>query len=62
MDQGRACAAHTVIELVRRRWGHLAAWVILYVCLVNNAIISVLLFLGAAQVFAASTGMSVYAA
>lgn len=54
-------AAHTLLELVRRRWGHAASWVIGYICILNNAFVCALIFLGAGQAFAAATGMSVYA-
>ncbi|CAL8465288.1 g4823 [Coccomyxa elongata] len=58
----KAPKAHTVLELVRQRWGHTANWVFFYICFLNNAIICVLLYLGAGAVFNAATGMSLYAA
>lgn len=36
--------------------------VFFYICFLNNAIICVLLYLGAGAVFNAATGMSLYAA
>ncbi|CAL5222256.1 g4593 [Coccomyxa viridis] len=57
----KAPRAHTVLELVRKRWGHVANIVFFYICIINNIFICVLLFLGAGSVFNAATGMSIYA-
>lgn len=57
----KAPRAHTVLELVRKRWGHVANIVFFYICVINNIFICVLLFLGAGSVFNAATGMSIYA-
>ena len=32
----RAPKAHTVVELVRKRWGHFAAWTVGYVCMCDR--------------------------
>ncbi|KAH7416243.1 hypothetical protein KP509_14G082300 [Ceratopteris richardii] len=58
----RAPKAHTVLELVRRRWGHAANFVFLYLCYLNNIITCATLFLGAGNVLVAATGMDMYAA
>lgn len=58
----RAPKAHTVVELVRRRWGDAANFVFLYLCYLNNIFTCTILFIGAGNVFVAATGMSMYAA
>eukprot|EP00250_Pteridium_aquilinum_P011531 c20130_g1_i1 orf=235-2172(+) len=58
----RAPKAHTVVELVRRRWGHTANFVFLYLCYLNNIVTCATLFLGAGYVLVAATGMNMYAA
>lgn len=58
----RAPKAHTVLELVRRRWGHLANFVFLYLCYLNNIFTCTILFVGAGNVIVAATGMNMYAA
>ncbi|KAI5081162.1 hypothetical protein GOP47_0004345 [Adiantum capillus-veneris] len=58
----RAPKAHTVLELVRRRWGHLASLVFLYLCYLNNFFVCAILFIGAGNALTASTGMNIYAA
>lgn len=58
----RAPKAHTVVELVRRRWGHTANFVFLYLCYLNNIFTCATLFLGAGNVLVAATGMNMYAA
>ncbi|EIE23218.1 urea active transporter [Coccomyxa subellipsoidea C-169] len=58
----KAPRAHTVLELVRMRWGNVANWVFFYICILNNTFICVLLYLGAGAVFNAATGMNIYAA
>ncbi|MCO5555417.1 hypothetical protein L7F22_008963 [Adiantum nelumboides] len=58
----RAPKAHTVVELVRRRWGNSANFVFLYLCYLNNIVTCATLFLGAGYVLVAATGMDIYAA
>ncbi|KAJ7569943.1 hypothetical protein O6H91_01G101200 [Diphasiastrum complanatum] len=58
----RAPKAHTVIELVRIRWGHAASIIFFYLCYLNNAIVCTLSLIGAGNVLVAATGMNIYAA
>lgn len=58
----RAPKAHTVLELVRRRWGHMANLVFLYLCYLNNLFVCAILFIGAGDALVAATGMNIYAA
>ncbi|KAH7298838.1 hypothetical protein KP509_25G060900 [Ceratopteris richardii] len=58
----RAPKAHTVIELVRHRWGHIASLVFMYLCYLNNLLVCMILFIGAGEALLASTGMNIYAA
>ncbi|MCO5577813.1 hypothetical protein L7F22_031646 [Adiantum nelumboides] len=58
----RAPKAHTVVELVRRRWGNSASIVFLYLCYLNNMLVCTILFIGAGSALLASTGMNIYAA
>ncbi|KAL3698886.1 hypothetical protein R1sor_012962 [Riccia sorocarpa] len=58
----KAPKAHTVIELIRIRWGHFAALVFLYFCYLNNFMISALMFVGAGEIMSTVTGIDIYAA
>eukprot|EP00249_Psilotum_nudum_P005971 c19366_g1_i1 orf=48-2024(+) len=58
----RASKAHTVVELVRCRWGNLACVVFLYICYLNNIVVCASLFIGAGNALVAATGMNIYAA
>ncbi|KAG6557244.1 hypothetical protein Mapa_001171 [Marchantia paleacea] len=57
----KAPKAHTVVELIRLRWGHPAAFVYMYLCYLNNLCIAILLFIGAGAILTAVTGMNLYA-
>lgn len=58
----RAPKAHTVLELVRRRWGNAASLVFLYLCYLNNLLVCAILFIGAGNALVVATGMNIYAA
>ncbi|KAJ7520016.1 hypothetical protein O6H91_20G063600 [Diphasiastrum complanatum] len=57
----KAPKAHTVLELVRLRWGHLASLIFFYLCYLNNLIVCTLSLIGAGNVLVAATGMNIYA-
>lgn len=58
----KAPKAHTVLELVRHRWGHTTSFVFLYLCYLNNLFVCAILFIGSGNVLSAATGMNIYAA
>ncbi|KAK0566717.1 hypothetical protein OC861_003077 [Tilletia horrida] len=54
--------AHTVLEVVRVRYGRTAHWVYMFLCLLNNLIAVCNMLLGASAAIAALTGMNTIAA
>ncbi|KAL4901249.1 hypothetical protein BDW74DRAFT_182101 [Aspergillus multicolor] len=54
--------AHTSLEVVRIRYGHIAHIVFMVLCLVNNIFASANMLLGASAVISAITGMHIIAA
>ncbi|KAK0530538.1 hypothetical protein OC834_003279 [Tilletia horrida] len=54
--------AHTVLEVVRVRYGRTAHWVYMFLCLLNNLIAVCNMLLGASAAIAALTGMNTVAA
>ncbi|DBB03406.1 TPA: hypothetical protein ACH3X3_010770 [Trebouxia sp. C0006] len=58
----KAPSAHTVLEIVKARWGRTAHKVMFFFCIVTNIVVSTQLILGGSAVITALTGMSVYAA
>ncbi|CAD6893757.1 unnamed protein product [Tilletia laevis] len=54
--------AHTVLEVVRVRYGRTAHWVYMFLCLINNLIAVCNMLLGASAAISALTGMSTIAA
>lgn len=53
---------HTVLEIVKCRWGTTAHMVFLFFCLATNVIVTSMLILGGASVLNALTGVDLYAA
>lgn len=58
----KAGKAHTMLEIVKARWGTPAHLVFLFFCLCTNILVSAMLVLGGAAVVQALTGMNIYAA
>lgn len=58
----KAPTIHTVLEVVRARWGTTAHIVYLVFCLATNIIVTSMLILGGAAVIEALSGVNVYAA
>ncbi|MEW5305220.1 MAG: hypothetical protein WDW36_007776 [Sanguina aurantia] len=58
----KAPCIHTVLEVIRARWGTGAHIVFLCFCLATNVIVTSMLILGGASVMNALTGVNVYAA
>ena len=58
----RAPNAHTLLEIVRARWGDAAHKVFFFFAITTNIIVTSMLLLGGANVLNALTGMSSYAA
>ncbi|KAG7887167.1 hypothetical protein KL936_004688 [Ogataea polymorpha] len=58
----KAPGAHTVLEIVRARFGRAAHWVCLFYGMGTNVIISAMLLLGGCQAISVITGMHVVAA
>ncbi|CAL5219522.1 g1369 [Coccomyxa viridis] len=58
----KAPTAHTMLEIIRARWGTLAHIVFFCFALITNLLVSALLVLGGSAVITAVTGMNVYAA
>lgn len=58
----KAPNAHTVLEIVKVRWGVAAHFVFMYFCLLCNILISSQIILATSQVINALTGMNIYAA
>jgi len=58
----RAPNAHTLLEIVRARWGNTAHKVFFVFALLTNTIVTAMLLLGGASVMNALTGMNLYAA
>jgi len=57
----RAPNAHTMLEMVKVRWGTTAHFVFLFFGLSANLIVSAMLLLGGCSVFKATAGISIYA-
>ena len=53
----KAPTAHTVLEIVRARWGTTAHLVFLVFCLLTNIIVTAMLILGGSAVVSALTGV-----
>uniref|UniRef100_A0A7S0S4D6 Urea active transporter n=1 Tax=Chlamydomonas leiostraca TaxID=1034604 RepID=A0A7S0S4D6_9CHLO len=53
---------HTVLEIIKCRWGRAAHIVFLFFCLATNVIVTSMLILGGAAVINALTGVDLYAA
>lgn len=58
----KAPTCHTVLEVVRARWGTFAHLTFLVFCLLTNIIVTSMLILGGAAVVNGLTGMNIYAA
>eukprot|EP00775_Hariotina_reticulata_P012232 gene12232-12370_t len=58
----KAPTCHTVLEVVRARWGTVAHLTFLVFCLLTNIIVTSMLILGGAAVVNGLTGMNIYAA
>eukprot|EP01023_Acetabularia_acetabulum_P051081 TRINITY_DN5612_c0_g3_i1.p1 TRINITY_DN5612_c0_g3~~TRINITY_DN5612_c0_g3_i1.p1 ORF type:complete len:683 (+),score=122.91 TRINITY_DN5612_c0_g3_i1:137-2185(+) len=58
----KAPSAHTILEIIKYRYGSTAHIVFLVFCFLTNTIVSAMLILGGAAVVEALTGMSIYAA
>ena len=58
----KAPNAHTLLEIIRARWGNTAHKVFFVFCLMTNIIVTAMLLLGGASVMNALTGMNLYAA
>ncbi|KAE8211314.1 hypothetical protein CF327_g4914 [Tilletia walkeri] len=54
--------AHTILEVVRVRYGRTAHWVYMFLCLINNLIAVCNMLLGASAAISALTGMNTIAA
>lgn len=55
----KAPTCHTVLEIVRARWGTVAHLVFLFFCLLTNIIVTAMLLLGGAAVVNALTGVDI---
>ncbi|CAO1639059.1 unnamed protein product [Sympodiomycopsis kandeliae] len=58
----KAPHAHTSLELIKVRYGTTAHWIYMFLCLANNLIAVVNMFLGSSATIAALTGMHTVAA
>jgi len=58
----KAPTAHTVLEIVKARWGTACHFTFLVFCLLTNIIVTSMLILGGAAVVNGLTGMNIYAA
>lgn len=58
----KAPNAHTLLEIVRARWGNTAHKVFFVFAIMTNTIVTAMLLLGGASVMNALTGMNLYAA
>mmetsp|Transcript_3555 Transcript_3555/g.10340 ORF Transcript_3555/g.10340 Transcript_3555/m.10340 type:complete len:694 (-) Transcript_3555:691-2772(-) len=58
----KAPKAHTILEIVRARWGTGAHIVFSFFCVLTNCIVTGMLLLGGSAVINALTGMNIYAA
>ncbi|SCU86273.1 LADA_0D13498g1_1 [Lachancea dasiensis] len=58
----KAPGAHTILEIVKARFGRVAHWVMLFYALGTNVIISAMLLLGGCQAIHVITGMHLVAA
>eukprot|EP01024_Parvocaulis_polyphysoides_P012609 TRINITY_DN145_c0_g1_i8.p1 TRINITY_DN145_c0_g1~~TRINITY_DN145_c0_g1_i8.p1 ORF type:complete len:670 (-),score=124.97 TRINITY_DN145_c0_g1_i8:1431-3440(-) len=58
----KAPTAHTILEIVKYRYGQAAHLVFLVFCFLTNIIVTAMLILGGAAVVEALTGMNIYAA
>eukprot|EP01026_Neomeris_dumetosa_P065127 TRINITY_DN623_c0_g1_i3.p1 TRINITY_DN623_c0_g1~~TRINITY_DN623_c0_g1_i3.p1 ORF type:complete len:724 (-),score=58.73 TRINITY_DN623_c0_g1_i3:877-2892(-) len=58
----KAPTAHTILEIIKYRWGTPAHLVFLVFCFMTNIIVTAMLILGGAEVVRALTGVNVYAA
>ena len=58
----KAPNAHTLLEIIRARWGNTAHKVFFVFALLTNIIVTAMLLLGGASVLNALTGMNTYAA
>lgn len=58
----KAPTCHTVLEIIKCRWGRTAHAVFLFFCLATNIIVTSMLILGGAAVINALTGVDTYAA
>lgn len=57
----KAPNAHTILEIVRERWGNGAHLTFLFFCILTNVIVTGMLLLGGSAVVNALTGMNIYA-
>lgn len=57
----KAPTAHTVLEIVKARWGVTAHLVFMVFCFLTNIIVTSMLILGGAAVVTALTGVNIYA-
>ncbi|KAI8468533.1 MAG: urea active transporter [Monoraphidium minutum] len=57
----KAPTAHTILEVVRARWGTVAHLVFLVFCFATSMIVTSMLILGGASVVTALTGVNIYA-
>lgn len=58
----KAPRSHTLLEIIKVRWGSTAHLVFLFFCLATNMVVSAMLILGGASVVTALTGIDIYAA
>jgi urea-proton symporter len=58
----KAPRAHTILEIIKVRWGTTAHLVFMFFAFSTNIIVSAMLILGGASVVQALTGMNLYAA
>jgi urea-proton symporter len=58
----KAPRAHTILEIIRARWGTAAHLVFMFFCFCTNILVSSMLILGGAAVVNALTGVDLYAA
>lgn len=57
----KAPTCHTVLEIIKCRWGRVAHLVFLFFCLATNIIVTAMLILGGSAVINALTGVNTYA-
>ncbi|KAL6756843.1 hypothetical protein V8C86DRAFT_1810197 [Haematococcus lacustris] len=58
----KAPTVHTVLEIIKARWGMTAHKVFMFFCLATNVIVTAMLILGGAAVINALSGVDIYAA